>query len=307
LGRAFVGSIFLASATSLPEIMVDFNAIRIGQPDLAVGDLFGSSLFNLLILTIVSSVIVLPKGTSILGSQHAVTAVLSIMLTAAAGFGLLVNLEFSILRAGPFAWFGFLCYLFGLRLLFLQSRVQETAGEVAGAAGEPTQAEDKPLILEKGTHLGKAITGYLACAMMILLAAPYLTEAADQLAVLSGLGHSFVGTTFVALSTSLPELVATVTAFRMGSPDLAFGNIFGSNTFNMAIFLPLDWYYSGNLLRDASDINAISGLGIILATSICVIALLYPPVQRRYVLVANGLVILSVLSVLMLLYRLGTP
>jgi cation:H+ antiporter len=68
---------------------------------------------------------------------------------------------------------------------------------------------------------------------MILLAAPYLIRAADEIARSSGLGHTFVGTTLVALCTSLPELVATLTAVRIGSADLALGNIFGSNTFNM--------------------------------------------------------------------------
>jgi cation:H+ antiporter len=299
LGRLLVGSLFLASATSLPEIAVDFNAIRIGEPDLALGDLLGSSLFNLLILMLASTVFSLPKDSSPTSSasvQHAVAAVLSIMLTSIVAFGLLVNLEVSILRAGLFAWFGFACYLFGLRLLLLQGR--RTA---------PATDERAPSA-EGQSSLGKAITGYVACATVILLAAPYLTEAADSLAVVTGLGHSFVGTTVVAASTSLPELVATISAFLMRRADLALGNIFGSNTFNVSIILPLDWYHPGNLLRDAADMNAISAIGVILATSITAITLLYAPVQKRFVVMANGLVSLSVIAVLWLLYVSGrTP
>jgi len=71
---------------------------------------------------------------------------------------------------------------------------------------------------------------------MILVSAPYLVKASDQIVQLSGMHHHFIGTTLVALSTSLPELVTTIVAFRMGSPDLALGNIFGSNAFNMIMF-----------------------------------------------------------------------
>jgi len=292
LGRVLVGSLFLAGATSLPEITVDLNAIHIGQPDLAVGDLLGSGLFNLLILMGVSATFQLPKESSPRSEQHAIAAVLSIMLTSIIALGLLVNLEISFLRAGWFTWFAFLCYLFGLRLLF-QLNAQATC-----------PPETKTFLDENRASLTKAIGGFATCALIILLAAPYLAEAADKLAMLSGLSHSFIGTTLVALSTSLPELVATIAAFRMRCPDLAFGNIFGSNMFNIAIFLPLDWYHAGNLLRDASDINAVSAIGVIFATSITVITLLYAPIQRKFVLLGNGLVIASILAVLLMLYHL---
>jgi cation:H+ antiporter len=295
LGRLLVGTLFLAGATSLPELTVDFNAIRIGEPDLAVGDLLGSSLFNLLILMGVSSVFRLPEEASSQSAQNAVAAVLSITLTSIVAFGLLVNLDASFLRGGLFSWFGFLCYLFGLRLLFLQGK--RTASP---------QVEGAPQIQGR-TLLGKAVTGYVACAMVILLAAPYLAEAADRLAVLTGLGHSFVGTTLVAASTSLPELAATTAAFRMRRTDLALGNIFGSNTFNICLVLPLDWYHAGNLLHDAADVHVISAVGVVLATSIATISVLYGPVQRRFVIAANGLVSLSVFAVLWLLYRSATP
>ena len=84
-----------------------------------------------------------------------------------------------------------------------------------------------------------AVAGYLGAALLIFLAAPYLAQAAAQIAAETGLGDTFVGTTLVALATSLPELVATIAAMRMGSLDLAIGNIFGSNAFNMLLLVPL--------------------------------------------------------------------
>ncbi len=82
--------------------------------------------------------------------------------------------------------------------------------------------------------LVRALPGYLVAA------GPCLARSATQITDLSGLGGSFVGSAFVVFSTSLPELVATLTAVRMGPPDLALGNIFGCNLFNMVLLVALD-------------------------------------------------------------------
>lgn len=287
LGRILVGSLFLAAATSLPEITVDFNAVAHGFPDIAVGDLFGSSLFNLLILMAVSAFFRLPDEPPERPQTHAAAASVSISLTALAAAGTVANLEISVLRAGLFSWLAFLGYIVGLWFLF---RRQE---------GSRNLTEEK-----KNKNLAPLVAGYAACTGMLLLAAPYLVESANALATLTGLGQSFIGTTLVALSTSLPELVATIAAFRMGQPDLALGNIFGSNMFNMAIFLPLDWYYPGNLLRAAEDIHVVTALGIIFASGITTTALLTRRTSHRAVLAGNGAVVCSIIAVLWLLYHL---
>lgn len=290
LGRVLVGSLFLAAATSLPEIMVDFNAIAINQPDLAVGNLLGSSFFNLLNLMVVSTIFLLPERALIRAEQsHAIAAVWGVMLTAMIGLGLISSLDIAFLRAGIFPWLAFLGYLFGLYVMFEKTR--------------PVKRDETRPPAPGRLSLAQAIVGYIAGAMVILLAAPYLADAADRIAAISGLGHSFVGTTLLALSTTLPELVVIVTAFRMGCPDLALGNIFGSNLFNMAIFLPLDWYYENNLLAGAEDINAVTAMGVIFATSIAAVTLLHMPSRKSTMLVGNGFVAGSILMILWLLYH----
>jgi len=67
-----------------------------------------------------------------------------------------------------------------------------------------------------------------------------------------GLGKTFVATTLVAICISLPETVSTIAAVRMGAFDLEVGNIFGSNSFNMLLFIPLDLIHEGNLLGEIS-------------------------------------------------------
>jgi cation:H+ antiporter len=116
---------------------------------------------------------------------------------------------------------------------------------------------------------------------MLFLAAPFLALAADRVAEHSALDHSFVGTAFLSLTTSLPELVATLAAIRLGSYDLALGNIFGSNCFNMLLLVPLDAFHAGPLLSAVRPLHAVTALGVVLSTSVAVMAQLYRFEQRR--------------------------
>jgi cation:H+ antiporter len=101
----------------------------------------------------------------------------------------------------------------------------------------------------------------------------------------TNLGGTFIGSTLVALTTSLPEVVTSAAAVRMGAFDLAVGNVLGSNAFNMAILLPVDMLYrSGSLLQDAELANGITGVAVILVTGILTLGLLYRP-QKRYWLI----------------------
>ena len=85
-----------------------------------------------------------------------------------------------------------------------------------------------------------ARTWFIGAALLILLAAPLFANAAKRIAELSGLGATFIGTLLVGFCTSLPELVASVAAVRLGSIDLAVGNLFGSNAFNMILLFAMD-------------------------------------------------------------------
>jgi cation:H+ antiporter len=162
-------------------------------------------------------------------------------------------------------------------------------------------------VLVPASHLTLpiAITGYVVAAVAIVVAAPFLARAADRLAELSGLGGTFVGTTLVALSTSLPELVATAAAVRMGAFDLALGNIFGSNAFNMVLLVPLDAVYPGALLAAVSPTHALTGVSTILVTAVAVMGQLYHVEKRRFFLEPDAVLVIGlVLGTLLLLYAL---
>lgn len=298
LGKLMVGSIFLAGATSLPELTVDVSAARMGLADVAVGDLLGSSLFNLLILGILDlSHRSRGRLLSRVSAAHALSATMSIALTALVGVWIVMAFDFTIVGVGIGSVTVLIAYVLGFRLVYYD---QQMAAKQTGGQAEPV------LVPAGRLTLRQAVAGYVVAAAVIFIAGPFLANAAGRLAELTGLGDTFVGTTLVALSTSLPELATTLTALRGGAFDLALGNIFGSNCFNMMLVVPVDMAYPGALLGAAAKTHMITCLATILVTSVAVLGQLYRIEQRlRFVEPDALLVILLVLASLLAVYYIG--
>jgi len=120
--------------------------------------------------------------------------------------------------------------------------------------------------------LNKALLGFAACAVVIVFSGYRLTITADQISVVTGIDQSFIGSIMVAAATSLPELVATISAIRIGAFNMAVGNVFGSNIFNMTVIFFADLFYrQGVLLEDARIVHILTAtVGIVMATIILI-------------------------------------
>lgn len=287
LGGVFIGSLFLASATSLPELSIDIISIQNHAPNLALGDLLGSSLFNLMILGIAD---LLHKGEvsvfSKKSASHALSGTISILVTVVALISIILSKELnffsklSLGEIGPGVILIFIIYILGIRLIYYNQSFS------------PHQKTK----IENTESLKKTLSGFLACALMIAIAAPYLSNSAQDIAHMTNLTKSFLGTTLLAFSTSLPELISTMSSLKRKSYDLAIGNIFGSNAFNMILLFPLDFFHEGNLLKDVSLIHLYTGLCIVLVTSVAIITQLYQIERRKKVLEPDALFIIFLVS-----------
>ncbi len=300
LGRLLLGSILLAGATSLPELVTDISAVRAGYVDLALGDLLGSSLFNLLILAGADLAFHRPgKMFSRSAARHILSGTLSIALTALVAMSILMGPKFSEWAFGRVSigsWLILGAYLLGVRIVFYDQQFSNT--ENRGLPHPATGDVDRRAIVTSSLVI-------LACAIAIMFTGPYLADSAAKIAELTGLGGTFIGTTLVALSTSLPELVATIVALRMGAMDLAIGNIFGSNTFNMIIIVPLDFVYDRPLLQAVSPTHAVTALCTIIVTTVAIMGQLYQVESRKKFLEPDAwLVILLILASLAMIYQL---
>ncbi len=132
-----------------------------------------------------------------------------------------------------------------------------------------------------------------------MVVAPFLSAAAGKIATIGGLGETFLGTTAVALCPSLPEMVTSYAAARMGALDLALGNIFGSNSFNMLLLVPLDMVQPGSLLSLVSTAHSFTCLATVLITAIVVMGQLYQVERRIFFIEPDAaLIILLVIAAL---------
>lgn len=299
IGRTLAGFFLLAGATSLPELVIDCHAAMIEAVDLALGDLLGSSIFNLLILGVIdlahrSKVRIL----SPVSAAHALSAIASIVLTGIVLMSLLLPFHYEVLGIGVGLWLVGLSYLFTVRLILFDQRLAHISEPIA----ESEEVSSK-------MTLRRSMLQFCGAAILVLVCGPLLARAADRLAEQSGLGGTFVGTIFVALSTSLPEIITTLVAVRMGAYELAAGNIFGSNCFNMAILPFVDFFYElGPITQAVSATHAVTASCVILVTAVATMGLLYR-VERRYWLFepdALMVVLLAVSSLVAIMFLNGS-
>jgi len=268
LGRVWVGSIFLAAATSLPELMTDISAVRINAVDLAAGDLFGSGMANMLIL----AAIALRPGAQLFrraALDHTLSAALAIVMTGMAAIAILLAPRAAVLGLGVGSLVLLAAYLMGTRLLFLHSALVQEAGTTVEMGAPLTAGQRLP-------SLGWALVRFLVATGVILIAAPIFASSAARIAELTGIATSFIGTLLVGITTSLPELVTSIAAVRIGALDLAVGNLFGSNAFNMVIFAPLDLVADDvPLLAAVSSVHVVTALVVIVMMAVALGATVY--------------------------------
>lgn len=262
LGRLWIGSLLLAGSTSLPELVTDINAAVLGVPDIGVGDLLGSTMANMLILAGLD--LALPKRRILenVAVDHVLVGALALVLTAMAGIAITTGGWGAIGHVGVETLVIGVTYVLGMRIVYRSS----TAGP---PHDQLTLGENRRTLLRQG------LTGFALAALGMLLTAPLLVISAEALAIEAGLTQTAVGTLLVGFTTSFPEMAATVAAVRMGALDLAVGNIFGSNAFNMFVLLPMDLAYRpGPLLGAVAGTHGISAQFAVLALALGMLGIL---------------------------------
>jgi cation:H+ antiporter len=275
LSRNWIGVVLLAATTSLPELFTGFGATALAAlPDIALGDVLGSCMFNLLILSFMDAV--QPEPISTRAHQgHALSIGFGLLLIGVAGVGLVADH-----RLPALGWIGvyspvlIALYFVAMRVIFTheQHRRERETEEVAEELqyGEIT--------------LRRAVGHYSLAAVAVVVAALWLPRLGAELARQTGLGEAFVGSLFIAITTSLPEIVVSLAAVRIGAVDLGIGNVLGSNLFNLLI-LGLDdvFYRQGPLMVDAGASHSISIVAIVMMNALFLIGLTYKVITKRFV------------------------
>ncbi len=210
-----IGLTIVAMGTSAPEAAVSITASLRGNADIAVGNVVGSNILNILIILGISSVI-----TSIAVAKTTIRYEIPIMLVSTfllMGFGM--NGGTINLWEGIILW---ICFIGYLAYMFVMTKKGQMVAEEITATPKPVWQ----LLLWGLVGLGLIIWG-----------SDLTVDSATSLAKRFGISERFIGLTIVALGTSLPELFTSVAAARKGKADIAIGNIVGSNIFNILFII----------------------------------------------------------------------
>lgn len=231
LGRLWVGSLLLAGATSLPEMITNISAVRINAPGMAAGNVFGANMLNMAVLATFAGFIGSKDVYQRFSSQQIFVGIFAIFMTTLALALTFTQIPGKLLVVTPASLILIGSFLGGARLL---SRFTKT--------GVEEESEPPAHSLRWGWVV------FAVAALAILGAGPLLASSAQEIAEISGISESFIGVLAVAIVTTLPEMTAAATAIRLGAHDLAAAGMYGSNAFNIAILGIADLFSPGNSL-----------------------------------------------------------
>ncbi|WP_420631314.1 sodium:calcium antiporter [Candidatus Leptofilum sp.] len=273
LGGLFVGTIFLAGATSLPELIASISAFQAGFPNLAAGNFFGSNMVNMMLLAIVDLINYQLPLLRRVAISHALTAALTTILMLVAIISIMDEVDLKIGWVGLDSLVIIGLYFGGIWLI-----QQESKGPGEQQAPAPEPADDFP-------SLRRGMIGFGITAVVLVLIVPVLVSASTEIAEITGLGTGFVGTALLSLVTSLPELLAALAAMRMNAFDMAVGNLFGSSVFNMLGLGIADFFYLDGRFLGAIDENfVLVGLLGLLLTNMALVGNL-ARVERKFLFI----------------------
>ncbi|MDL1970217.1 MAG: sodium:calcium antiporter [Candidatus Desulfofervidaceae bacterium] len=282
LGKSWIGMLMLAPVTSLPELFNGLSAILyVRAPDLAVGDILGSCVFNLLILCFLDVFSGRLPLTSRINAHHTFAAGFGIIMLALVGMGIT-----STTSMPHWKWIGIsspilIClYIVGMKI-FYKTDKKTVSNETNSSYTD--------------ISLSSSLQKFSLSALVIVIAATWLPKVGAALATATGLGQTFIGSILIAFSTSLPEVVVSLSALRLGNVDMAVSNLVGSNLINLCLLAIYDvLFLAGPLLAFVHKNQLINVFSAIMMASIFISELNLHPRKKILFLSFGSWAIISV-------------
>ncbi len=273
LGRIWIGLVLIAAITTMPEMATGVSSVvLVDSPDLALGTLLGSCLFNISILALLD---ILHRPTPVLteaSPRHMASAGWGILLIAIAAGGILAGQRFTGLSLG---WVGIpsiiivVVYLAGMRKIFLSERNYQLV-TVKDTSLQYKELPSRTVYLR-----------FAAAAAAVIAAGIWLSIIGDEIAEVTGWGASFVGSLFLAITTSAPELVVAITALRIGAVDMAVADVLGANMLDIAVIILVDVAYSRGFVLSSVSSSHLVTAAVVVVMNLVVIAGLKARQRRK--------------------------
>jgi cation:H+ antiporter len=279
LSGSWIGLALLATVTSLPELATGITSVTVAHaPNLAVGDALGSCVVNLVFLVVIDFFFRKEPVWHRASQGHVLAGAFGVVMLGFTLVSLLmsqVKPSQGMVAAASATQPGFglttpvllALYLVAMRTVFAYERDHAALETLELNAALPA--------------LRSAVIRFAIAASVVASAGIWLPFVATDLANAMGWNKSFVGSLFVAMATSLPELAVTLSALRIGALDMAIGNLLGSNLFNVVIIAVDDLFYRpGVLLASVSPVHAVTAGSAITMTGLAMVGLFFKPSGR---------------------------
>jgi cation:H+ antiporter len=260
VSRLFIGLTVVAFGTSAPEAFVSVAAALSGAADLSVGNVVGSNIFNILFILGLSALILpLTVSTRLVRVDAPFMVGVSILLLLLASNGSLGRLE-GLGLMGLLLLHTGLAYRYGVRASAAQAPLAPLVPQTP-----PDFPRRRRLLNTLPVNLGLVLLGLV----LLVLGSHWLVDSSMTLARFLGVPELVIGLTIVAAGTSLPEVATSVIAAIKREPDLAVGNIIGSNIFNILGVLGLAATVAPGGLKVSSTIQLMDGPVMLVAALVC--------------------------------------
>jgi cation:H+ antiporter len=269
-----IGITIVGFGTSAPEIVVSIVAVMQGTPGIAIGNALGSNIANIgLILGVTAILAPIPIATRLFKTEYPLLVLATVVMAWS-----LYDLSLDIVD-------GFA--LLGLLTLSLYHLVRVHRRYPAEYAREEHESEEMVHAMKMPAAIGWLLLGLL----VLVSSSKLLVWGATGIAQALGISELIIGLTVVALGTSLPELAASIASLRKGKPDLAIGNVIGSNLFNSLAVIGLP----ALLTNFSIDFAARSrDLVVVIAMTLMLILMSrFPTAVPRYLTRVKGIFLLS--------------
>lgn len=261
----FVGVLFLAFATSMPEFFTSISSVpqvfAVNKINLGFGDAMGSLVINLMLVSILDLSIKRGRLLQLASRDHIATGGYTMLLLAfLAIFTFLrqyYKIGFSIFNIGIESFIIIGIYIWGMKAIFKKRHVEENP--------KTTSELDKSQWAQ-----------FLALLVAIFILGIWLANIGNKIVDETNINQNFIGTCLLAFSTSLPELAVSLSALRMGSVNMCIGNVLGSNFFDVCIIPMMDIVYRrAPILLSIDVINIFTTLLAFMLTAILISGLHY--------------------------------
>lgn len=236
-----IGLTIVAFGTSAPELSVSVSAALKGSNAIALGNVVGSNMVNLLFIAGISAVITPYAINKVMIRRDYPMSVLVtfvLLMTAIA--------DFRITAAEGWILLAFFA-------IFMYCQIMDSVNSRA----EQEDAEEKPSVPKS---LLMTVLGLIA----VVWGGDTVVDSASEIARMFGMSETFIGLTIIAIGTSLPEMVTSIIAARKGESDIAIGNVVGSNIFNILLILGVSSVINGIAVEQAMVVDII----ILIAVSV---------------------------------------